>query len=207
VLGGAAVGQDGDRQRTEAGAVTDTQARAALSETERRYADANLRADRRSRETEQAEAETAEQRAGRAVEAEVSPAPEPPPAEEPASEESAGDAPAGEPAGPVPESCSDYSGNRATGCALLLEWGFSLDQMSCLDSLWTRESGWNERASNSSSGAYGIPQALPGDKMAAYGDDWQTNPATQIKWGLNYIENRYGTPCGAWGFFQSNNWY
>jgi hypothetical protein len=57
------------------------------------------------------------------------------------------------------------------------------------------------------SGAYGIPQALPGDKMAVYGDDWQTNPTTQIKWGLNYIAGRYSTPCGAWSFWQSNGWY
>jgi hypothetical protein len=108
---------------------------------------------------------------------------------------------------PVPASCNEYSGNRALGCALLLDWGFELDQMPCLERLWTKESGWNHRAVNRSSGAYGIPQALPGDKMAAYGQDWQTNPVTQIKWGLNYIENRYRTPCGAWAFFQSHNWY
>jgi hypothetical protein len=108
---------------------------------------------------------------------------------------------------PVPASCNDYSGNRAIGCALLLEAGFELDQMPCLDRLWTKESGWNHKSQNPSSGAYGIPQALPGDKMAAYGSDWQTNPVPQIKWGLNYIENRYNTPCGAWSFFQANNWY
>jgi hypothetical protein len=111
------------------------------------------------------------------------------------------------PSMPVPSSCNDYSGNRALGCALLLEYGFPLDQMSCLDNLWTRESGWNHLAENPSSGAYGIPQSLPGDKMAAYGDDWRTNPVTQIRWGLSYIDNRYGTPCSAWGFFQRNNWY
>lgn len=111
------------------------------------------------------------------------------------------------PVGPVPESCKEYSGNKAIGCTLLLEWGFDIDQMPCLERLWDRESGWNEHASNSSSGAYGIPQALPGDKMAVYGDDWEDNPATQIKWGLDYIKGRYKTPCGAWTFFQNNGWY
>lgn len=109
--------------------------------------------------------------------------------------------------GPIPDSCKEYSGNRAIGCTLLLEWGYELDQMPCLDKLWTRESGWNERASNPSTGAYGIPQALPGSKMSSHGDDWRTNPATQIKWGLDYIKGRYNTPCGAWTFFQNNGWY
>ncbi|MGH2598407.1 MAG: transglycosylase SLT domain-containing protein [Dehalococcoidia bacterium] len=109
--------------------------------------------------------------------------------------------------GPIPDSCKEYSGNRAIGCALMLEWGYKLDQMPCLDNLWTKESGWNERASNPSTGAYGIPQALPGSKMSSHGDDWRTNPATQIKWGLDYIKGRYYSPCGAWTFFQNNGWY
>lgn len=109
--------------------------------------------------------------------------------------------------GPIPASCQEYSGNRAIGCAILLESGFQLDQMPCLDKLWTRESGWNPRAANPSSGAYGIPQALPGSKMASAGADWQTNPATQIKWGLGYIKSRYGTPCGAWSKLQTAGWY
>ncbi|MGH3712737.1 MAG: lytic transglycosylase domain-containing protein [Micromonosporaceae bacterium] len=111
------------------------------------------------------------------------------------------------PIGPIPASCKEYTGNKATGCALLLQWGYKLDQMPCLEQLWDKESGWNERASNPSTGAYGIPQALPGDKMAEYGDDWRTNPVPQIKWGLDYIKGRYDTPCGAWGFFQNNGWY
>jgi hypothetical protein len=111
------------------------------------------------------------------------------------------------PAYPVPKSCSDYSGNRATGCAVLLDSGFGLDQMPCLDKLFTRESGWNPKARNSSSGAYGIPQALPGNKMATFGADWQTNVVTQVKWGLSYIKNRYKTPCGAWSHSQSSGWY
>ena len=91
--------------------------------------------------------------------------------------------------------------------ALLGEFGFSSDQFSCLDSLWTRESGWRVNADNPSSSAYGIPQALPGSKMASVAPDWATNPATQIRWGLGYIKSRYGSPCGAWGHSQSHNWY
>ncbi len=80
-------------------------------------------------------------------------------------------------------------------------------QFTCLDSLWTRESRWNYLAQNRSSGAYGIPQALPGSKMASVGSDWRTNPVTQIKWGLGYIKSRYGSPCSAWGHSQSHGWY
>jgi hypothetical protein len=108
---------------------------------------------------------------------------------------------------PVPASCGDFSGNRATGCAILLERGFGLDQMPCLDKLFTKESGWNPKARNKSSGAFGIPQALPGNKMATEGADWETNPVTQIKWGLTYIKNRYKTPCAAWAHSQAFNSY
>ncbi len=81
------------------------------------------------------------------------------------------------------------------------------DEFSCLVKLWTRESNWRHLAKNSSSGAYGIPQALPGSKMATEGADWMTNPQTQIRWGLKYIASRYKTPCGAWAHFSENNWY
>jgi hypothetical protein len=90
---------------------------------------------------------------------------------------------------------------------MLPQFGFSADQFSCLDSLWTKESGWNAHADNPSSSAYGIPQALPGSKMASAGADWATNPATQIKWGLGYIRDSYGSPCAAWGHSQAYNWY
>ena len=80
-------------------------------------------------------------------------------------------------------------------------------QYSCLDALWTRESNWNPYATNASSGAYGIPQALPGDKMAIFGADWRTNPVTQVKWGLSYIAGRYGTACNAWAHSQQDGWY
>jgi resuscitation-promoting factor RpfB len=85
--------------------------------------------------------------------------------------------------------------------------GWGDDQFSCLVKLWNKESGWRVDADNPSSSAYGIPQALPGSKMASAGADWLTNPATQITWGLNYIEGRYGDPCGAWGASQAKGWY
>jgi murein DD-endopeptidase MepM/ murein hydrolase activator NlpD len=87
------------------------------------------------------------------------------------------------------------------------KYGWGEGQFACLNSLWAKESGWNYRASNPSSGAYGIPQALPGSKMATFGSDWRTNPATQIKWGLHYIDGRYGSPCSAWSSAQSKGWY
>jgi len=109
--------------------------------------------------------------------------------------------------GDIPASCDEYSGNRATGCALMLSAGFKIDQFPCLDKLWKKESGWNHKAANPSSGAYGIPQSLPGSKMSSEGSDWKTNPATQIKWGLGYIEGRYNTPCNAWSHSQNTGWY
>ncbi|MDT9594438.1 lytic transglycosylase domain-containing protein [Nocardioides zeae] len=96
---------------------------------------------------------------------------------------------------------------RDVGRMLLTEFGFGQDQWSCLDSLWTKESNWQVDADNPTSSAYGIPQSLPGSKMASAGDDWETNPVTQIRWGLGYIEDRYGTPCSAWAHSQANNWY
>jgi hypothetical protein len=99
------------------------------------------------------------------------------------------------------------SNPESAAAALLPQFGFSSSQMSCLIPLWMGESGWRWNAENSSSGAYGIPQSLPGSKMATAGADWRTNPVTQIKWGLTYIRDSYGSPCGAWGFKQSHGWY
>jgi hypothetical protein len=90
---------------------------------------------------------------------------------------------------------------------LAADRGWGSTQFTCLDLLWTRESGWNYRATNASSGAYGIPQSLPGSKMGSVASDWRTNPVTQIKWGLNYIAGVYGTPCGAWAHSQRTGWY
>jgi len=86
-------------------------------------------------------------------------------------------------------------------------YGWGDDQFSCLSSLWNKESGWNYLAYNDSSGATGIPQALPGSKMASVGSDWETNATTQIIWGLGYISASYGTPCSAWGHSQATDWY
>jgi hypothetical protein len=91
--------------------------------------------------------------------------------------------------------------------AMLPSFGWSSAEFGCLNSLWEQESGWNPYAANPSSGAYGIPQALPGSKMATAGSDWQTNPATQIRWGLGYIRSTYGSPCGAWAHESSSGWY
>ncbi|MGW5968901.1 aggregation-promoting factor C-terminal-like domain-containing protein [Streptomyces sp. NPDC055186] len=80
-------------------------------------------------------------------------------------------------------------------------------QYQCFSNIVQRESGWNPTATNPSSGAYGLVQALPATKMASAGSDWKTNPTTQIQWGLGYMNERYGSPCEAWDFWQSNNWY
>jgi len=90
---------------------------------------------------------------------------------------------------------------------MLGQFGWSGSQFSCLEPLWERESGWDVTAENPSSGAYGIPQALSGSLMASAGPDWQTDAATQIRWGLTYIQGRYGSPCGAWAHEEADGWY
>ncbi len=96
---------------------------------------------------------------------------------------------------------------QAIAYQMLQARGWGNDQYNCLVSLWNRESGWNVYAYNAGSGAYGIPQALPGSKMASAGPDWQNSASTQISWGLGYITGRYSTPCGAWAHSQSTGWY
>jgi hypothetical protein len=95
---------------------------------------------------------------------------------------------------------------QSIGFNMLASFGFATSQWGCLDDLWNRESGWVYNAENAS-GAYGIPQALPGSKMASAGADWETDPTTQIKWGLGYIKSTYGTPCGAWDHEEADGWY
>jgi uncharacterized protein YabE (DUF348 family) len=95
---------------------------------------------------------------------------------------------------------------QAIARRMLASFGWSTDQYNCLVQMWNRESGWRVNAYNPS-GAYGIPQALPGSKMASVGPDWQTNARTQITWGLNYIRARYNSPCEAWSIWQSQGWY
>ncbi|KOX18299.1 lytic transglycosylase domain-containing protein [Nocardiopsis sp. NRRL B-16309] len=126
------------------------------------------------------------------------PEPEPEPESEPAEDEGSSGSAAPVPAGSAKEIALD----------MVLAEGWSSDQFSdCLEPLWEKESNWNHTAENPSSGAYGIPQSLPGSKMSSHGDDWRTNPATQIAWGIDYIKDRYGDPCGAWSHSQANNWY
>lgn len=110
--------------------------------------------------------------------------------------------------GSRPSAPTDPSGAQAIARDMMAsQYGWGADQFGCLVPLWQKESGWNVNAYNKSSGATGIPQALPGSKMASAGADWQTNPATQIAWGLGYIADRYGTPCAAWDHSESVGWY
>jgi hypothetical protein len=87
------------------------------------------------------------------------------------------------------------------------QYGLSSADFECVNEIWTQESNWNVHAANPTSSAYGIPQSLPGSKMATVGADWRNNPETQIRWGLNYIAKRYGTACSAWAFKQSHGYY
>lgn len=96
---------------------------------------------------------------------------------------------------------------RGVAQQMVADRGWDASQFSCLDALWSGESGWNYKATNPSSGAYGIPQSLPASKMAAAGDDWESNPTTQITWGLDYIKAAYGTPCSAQSFKSGNGFY
>jgi len=96
---------------------------------------------------------------------------------------------------------------KAVASLLIADHGWGAEQFGCLERLWNKESGWRWNADNPSSDAYGIPQSLPGSKMASFGSDWVTNPITQIKWGMQYISDRYGTPCSAWAHSEAANWY
>ncbi|WP_426302172.1 hypothetical protein [Arthrobacter sp. R-11] len=109
------------------------------------------------------------------------------------------------PAKPAP--VNDPAGAQAYAASLLSSFGWGPEEMDSLRILWTKESDWTTTAVNASSGAYGIVQSLPGDKMATEGADWQTNYKTQIRWGLKYIKERYGSPSAALSFHYANNWY
>nr|WP_211160485.1 lytic transglycosylase domain-containing protein [Microbacterium sp. MF43] len=131
----------------------------------------------------------------------VKPKPTPTPEPEPEAAESSG-------SGWAPPFVTPDPGTaQAIAYDMVLARGWGDDEFACLVALWNKESGWRVNAYNASSGAYGIPQALPGSKMGSAGADWETNPATQIAWGLGYISGRYGTPCGAWNHSQSVGWY
>ena len=108
---------------------------------------------------------------------------------------------------PPPGVVVDTAGAKAYAAGAVARYGWGAGEYQCLVQLWTRESSWRADAYNASSGAYGIPQSLPGSKMASAGADWRTNAATQIEWGLSYIADRYGSPCGAWAHSERFNWY
>lgn len=108
---------------------------------------------------------------------------------------------------PVAPGGTSAAAAQAIAQSMMSSYGWNDSEFSCLVSLWQRESGWNYQAQNPSSGAYGIPQALPGSKMGSVAADWATNPATQITWGLGYIQGRYGSPCAAWAHSNSVGWY
>ena len=116
--------------------------------------------------------------------------------------------PGGHPGQAAAASVAAASGSpRQVAQAMLGSFGWSSSQFSCVDPLWEHESGWSVTAANPGSGAYGIPQALPGSRMASAGPDWQTSAATQIRWGLQYIKDTYGSPCAAWSHEQATGWY
>lgn len=140
--------------------------------------------------------------------AEATPTPAPSAATETETEQSAEPETSAAPAAPAAPTGS-YSGGDPRGIAqsMLASYGWGQGEFGCLDALWERESNWNPYAENPYSGAYGIPQSLPGSKMASAGADWMTNPATQISWGLSYIAGRYGSPCAAWAHSESVGWY
>ena len=96
---------------------------------------------------------------------------------------------------------------KALARALMPQYGISSSEFDCLDNIWSQESGWDVHADNPTSSAYGIPQALPGSKMASAGPNWEDNPETQIRWGLGYIKARYGSACEAWSYKQGAGWY
>ena len=191
--------------------VSDSLGAAAEAGTSVRESSEEIAAERRAAEQRAAEERAAEERAA-----------EERAAEQRAAEERAEEAAAAEERAAQEQTAASRSEERAAAPApapaqggspkaiaqgMLAGYGWGGDQWGCLEALWERESNWNPSAQNPSSGAYGIPQALPGSKMASAGSDWQTNPATQIRWGLNYISGRYGTPCGAWAHSQSVGWY
>jgi hypothetical protein len=202
VAGGVAVAADRPAQQPEA-----ANAAAEPGPLDR---EALERQDAERSEAERAAREDAQRKADEAAVAAAEQAKKPSakPSTKPSPSKSPGKPiPAGPPSCDVGNFKNPNAANKSMGCKLLSEFGFGLDQMTCLDRLWVRESQWNPAARNPSSGAGGIPQALPMNKMSKFGSDYATNPATQIRWGLDYIKGRYGTPCGAWAHSESTGWY
>ena len=187
---------DADAERIEAEQVAAAQVEAERAEAQR--AQAEQGADgRRKPQPASASPRDVPPAAADTPAPEVQSAPAPPPPSAPAVPPPT---PAPTPTPPAPAPSKDIK-------AFASELVGGGEQFVCLDKLWQKESRWNHTATNKSSGAYGIPQALPGSKMAAAGADWLTNPETQVRWGVSYIKSRYGTPCNAWEHSQSRGWY
>jgi len=177
-------------QATVQAIAADTTARKAAEETARKQAAKDAVAKQKA--AEKAE-EKAEARAKAAQEAKDRAA---------ARTQSASAGPTGD-AGDFPQQASYTVGEVKAIAQQMVPSG----QFQCFSNIVNHESTWNYRAVNPSSGAYGLVQAYPGSKMSSAGSDWRTNPATQIKWGLNYMNERYGSPCDAWAFWQANGSY
>jgi hypothetical protein len=196
VAGGVSAAADRSTQRpaVASGAVPDQAAE------QKQPADAQrAEAERAARHDAQRKAEEAAASAAETAKATAKPSSSPTP------KPSTSTSPAPrKPLPPIPASCAVYSGNKAIGCAAVLNAGWNLQEMGCLEKLWDKESHWNPLAHNSSSGAHGIPQALPGSRM---GPGWQSDPVVQINWGIGYIKGRYDRPCVAWAHSQSTGWY
>ncbi|VXC39206.1 conserved hypothetical protein [Arthrobacter sp. 9AX] len=187
-----------------AGQATESSIRVAATETQAAEAQSNLSIEKSEiRANPAAPAPEAIAVAPQAAEPAPAPAAEPAPA--PAPEPAPAAAPAPEPAPVV--AINDPAGAQAYAAGQLASYGWAPDQMQCLVTLWDKESDWTTTATNASSGAYGIVQSLPAEKMASAGADYLTNYRTQINWGLNYIQERYESPCGALNFHLSHNWY
>jgi hypothetical protein len=178
----------GEHQRAHQAAVTKAAKAAAARAAARRAAAARAAAAREA--AQQAAAQQAAQQASATQSAVQQPAPA---TQQPGTQQATVTAASGSP--------------QQVAEQMLSQFGWSAGQFSCLQPLWAQESGWSVTAENPSSGAYGIPQALPGSKMASAGADWQTDAATQIRWGLTYIQGTYGSPCGAWAHEQADGWY
>ncbi|MGW4809856.1 aggregation-promoting factor C-terminal-like domain-containing protein [Kitasatospora sp. NPDC004272] len=184
------LGHQADAQRVSA----DAAAKKAAEEAARQKAAADAQAKADADRAAQEEADrAAKEEADRVAKEQADKAAKEKAAKEQASQAAARSVLATIPAGSVQATARQIIGDDA--------------QFQCFSEIVKRESGWDYTATNASSGAYGLVQALPGSKMATAGADWRTNPATQIKWGLSYMNSRYGSPCGAWSFWQAHHWY
>jgi hypothetical protein len=199
--GPSQVAADAQQQAAEASAEAAAAKKAAQADQARQEAADKKAADKKAAAAKTAAKEAADKKAAEkraAAEAAKKRAAQEAAAAKAAEEEAAAKARA---------SRNDPAAAKAYAEGALASFGWGAGQLGCLETLWHKESGWSLSATNSSSGAYGIPQALPGHKMAAAGADWQTNFQTQVDWGLGYIESRYGSPCSALDFHLANNWY